>query len=93
MQLVLSKAFIRQFKRLKRRNFQLRDQVEQALQQLAEDPFHPRLETHKLQGNLSDCWACSINYSNRIVFTFVENPDSGEAEILLLTLGSHDDVY
>lgn len=91
--LVWSSAFIRAFKRLVRQNPQLRSAIEETLQQLAEDPFNHSLRSHKLKGDLADRWSCSIDYSNRILFKFVTNPDSNEEEILLLTLGSHDDVY
>ncbi|WP_026736503.1 type II toxin-antitoxin system RelE/ParE family toxin [Fischerella sp. PCC 9605] len=91
--LVWSSTFVRAFKRLVRKNLELRSQIEDVLQQLAEDPFHPTLHSHKLKGDLSGIWSCSIDYSNRILFEFVTNPDSGEEEIFLLTLGSHDEVY
>ncbi|NMG11285.1 type II toxin-antitoxin system mRNA interferase toxin, RelE/StbE family [Brasilonema sp. UFV-L1] len=91
--LVWSSAFVRAFKRLVRQNPQLRSQVEETLQKLSEDPFSPSLHSHKLKGDLDGIWSCSIDYSNRILFQFVNNSDSGEEEILLLTLGSHDDVY
>lgn len=91
--LVWSSRFVRDFKRLARQNPKLRLLVEQTLQQLAEDPFHPSLYTHKLKRDLSGLWACSIDYSNRILFEFVQNPDSDEKAIFLLTLGSHDQVY
>jgi addiction module RelE/StbE family toxin len=91
--LVWSPTFIRTFKRLVRKNPELRTQIEQVLQQLAEDPFYPSLRSHKLKGDLSGIWSCSIDYSNRILFKFVNNSDSGDEEIFLLTLGSHDDVY
>ncbi|MGL5873536.1 MAG: type II toxin-antitoxin system RelE/ParE family toxin [Xenococcaceae cyanobacterium] len=92
-QLVWSPTFTRNLKRLLRQNPQLRTSVEKTLQQLAKEPFHPSLRTHKLKGELSDRWACSIDYSNRILFEFVKNSISGEEEIFLLTLGSHDEVY
>ncbi|HEY9822358.1 MAG TPA: type II toxin-antitoxin system mRNA interferase toxin, RelE/StbE family [Candidatus Sericytochromatia bacterium] len=92
-QLVWTPTFSRAFKRLVRQNPQLRPQIERILHQLAEDPLYPSLRTHKLKGDLAGRWSCSIDYSNRLVFKFVENPDSNEEEILLLTLGSHDDVY
>ncbi|BAU11204.1 hypothetical protein LEP3755_16970 [Leptolyngbya sp. NIES-3755] len=92
MELVWSSAFSRKLKRLLRQNPQMKTQIEQTLEQLAIDPFDPKLGTHKLKGDLADCWSCSINYSDRIVFQFVENPETAE-EILLLTLGSHDEVY
>ncbi|GAX39403.1 hypothetical protein NIES4075_03590 [Tolypothrix sp. NIES-4075] len=91
--LIWSPTFIRAFKRLIKKNPELRPQIEQVLQQIAEDPFLPSLRSHKLKGDLSGRWSCSIDYSNRILFKFVTNGDSGEEEIFLLTLGAHDDVY
>jgi addiction module RelE/StbE family toxin len=93
MQLTWSPAFSRAFKRLVRQNPQLRPQIENTLQQLVQDPLHPSLRTHKLKGDLSGRWSCSIDYSNRIVFKFVKNSSSDEEEIFLLALGSHDEVY
>jgi mRNA-degrading endonuclease YafQ of YafQ-DinJ toxin-antitoxin module len=46
-----------------------------------------------LKGELSGVWACTVDYDNRILFEFVKNPDAGNEEILLLTLGTHDEVY
>jgi addiction module RelE/StbE family toxin len=62
-----------------------------AIQLLAEDPFHPRLRTHKLKGRLASSWACSVAYDLRIVFEFLEH--EGEQAILLESVGSHDEVY
>ena len=91
--LVWSPTFVRAFKRLVKKNPELRSQIEQILQQIAEDPFQLSLRSHKLKGDSSGRYSCSIDYHNRILFKFVTNPESGEEEILLLTLGSHDDVY
>jgi len=46
-----------------------------------------------LKGQLAGAWACSVGYDVRILFEFVENLATGEEEILLLTMGSHDAVY
>jgi mRNA-degrading endonuclease YafQ of YafQ-DinJ toxin-antitoxin module len=91
--LVWSSSFVRALRRRVRRWPGLRDEVEKTLRQLAEDAFHPSLHSHKLKGQLSGAWACSVGYDVRIVFEFVRNPESGEEEILLLTVGSHDEVY
>lgn len=93
MQLVWTSAFSRAFKRLVRQNPQLRPQIEQTLEKLLADPFHPSLKTHKLKGDLEGRWSCSIDHSNRIIFRFETNPNSSEEEIFLLVLGSHDEVY
>ncbi|BDI15321.1 hypothetical protein ANSO36C_11230 [Nostoc cf. commune SO-36] len=91
--LVWSPTFVRAFKRLVKKNPELRSQIEQVLQQIAEDPFQASLRSHKLKGDSSGRYSSSIDYHNRILFKFVTNPESGEEEILLLTLGSHDEVY
>jgi addiction module RelE/StbE family toxin len=83
----------RAFKRLVKRNPQLRVSIEQTLQKMVEDIYHPSLKTHKLMGELADTWSCSIDYSYRILFEFVSDPETEEMAILLLNIGSHDEVY
>jgi addiction module RelE/StbE family toxin len=92
-ELVWSPAFTRQLKRLVRQNQSIKNLVTKKLQQLTHDPFHPSLHTHKLKGHLEGRWSCSIDYSQRIIFSFVENSDSETEDILLLAIGSHDEVY
>ncbi len=84
---------LRAFNRLIKRNPDLRSAIEQTLNQLSEDPFHPSLQTHKLTGDLAGIWSASIDYKLRILFEFVNDVESQEQSILLLNLGSHDDVY
>ncbi len=83
----------RAFKRLIKGNPALENRIRQVLTQLTQDPFHPSLRTHKLSGDLSDVWSCSVDYKLRILFEFMDDPNSSEQAILLLNLGSHDDVY
>jgi len=52
---------------------------------------HPSLRTHKLRGSLVGCSACSAGYDLRIVFEFMQH--EGQEAILLLALGTHDEVY
>lgn len=91
--LIWSETFSRKIKRLLRQNPQLRSLIEQKLAQIAENPFNSSLRPHKLKGELSDKWSCSLDYNNRIIFTFLDNLNSEEKDILLLTIGSHDQVY
>ena len=91
--LIWTGTFTRKLKRLVRQNPQLRPPIEQTLQQLSENSFHPSLRTHKLKGDLSGIWSCPIDYSYRILFKFTREQDREEDDILLLTLGSHDEVY
>jgi addiction module RelE/StbE family toxin len=91
--LVWSAGFVRKFKRLVKKNPQLKIQIERTLELLTENPFNSSLRTHKLKGDLDGVWSCSVDYDNRILFEFVINSDLGEEEIFLLALGSHDEVY
>ena len=84
---------LRAFKRLVKRNPDLRSAIEQTLNQLSENPFHPSLQTHKLTGDLAGIWSASIDYKLRVLFEFVNDIETQEQSILLLNLGSHDDVY
>jgi addiction module RelE/StbE family toxin len=86
-------AFNRSYKSRIRRQPVLVKKVAAVLELLAADPFEPSLQTHKLKGALTGSWACTVEYDCRIVFDFVSNPESGEDEILLLDVGSHDEVY
>jgi mRNA-degrading endonuclease YafQ of YafQ-DinJ toxin-antitoxin module len=61
------------------------------LELLGQDAFDPRLRTHKLQGDLAECWASSAGYDLRIVFQFVQQ--GGAEAVLLLSVGTHDEVY
>lgn len=61
------------------------------LMKMAEDVFAPSLRTHKLKGRFADQWACSGDYDLRIIFQFVQH--EGAEAILLLSVGTHDEVY
>ena len=89
--LIQSPAFVRAAKRFVKKHPPAADAIRSALRLLAEDAFDPRLRTHKLKGDLANCWASSAGYDLRVVFEFVPRGD-GEA-ILLLSVGTHDEVY
>ena len=91
--LVWSATFVRAFKRSTKRDPALKERAADTLRQLAKDPFHPTLHSHKLKGELSGVWACTVDYDNRILFEFTTNLDINEEEIYLLTMGTHDEVY
>jgi addiction module RelE/StbE family toxin len=91
--LVSTSSFKRAFKALIRHKPEMKSRIAQRLEMLVADPFHPALRTHKLKGKLSGAWACTVEYDCRIVFNFKKNPDSDAEEILLIDIGSHDQVY
>ncbi len=71
----------------------LREDIEDTLRLLVQDPFAPQIETHKLKGKLSGSWACSAGYDLRIIFDFIKNEKQKEDNIFLIEIGTHDEVY
>ncbi len=67
----------------------LRPRFAETLAQLAADPFQPGLRLHALSGKLQGLQAVSLTYSYRIALTL----QITEHEILLIDIGSHDEVY
>lgn len=89
--LLRSSFFVRRSKKFLKRHPEAFKDIQSALELLAQDCFHPRLKTHKLTGELQGSWACSAGYDLRIVFNFVEY--EGSEAILLLAIGTHEEVY
>ncbi len=90
--LVFSRSFKRAFKTVIKHQPDIKLKIEERLRILAIDPYHPILRTHKLKGKLSNAWACSVEYDCRIIFGIIKNQEA-EEEILLIDIGTHDDVY
>ena len=89
--LIRSNSFVRDAKRLAKRDAEGLEQLLAALALLETDAFQPRLKTHKLKGDLLGSWACSFGHDQRIVFELVTH--EGKEAILLQSLGTHDEVY
>ena len=89
--LVQSTAFLRAARRLVKKQPDARETLQAMLASLAEDAFQPELKTHKLKGELAGSWACSAGYDLRIIFELI--PHEGAEAILLVTIGTHDEVY
>jgi mRNA interferase YafQ len=92
-ELVLTPKFRKAFRGIARRDRVLQDRIETVLRQMHDDVFHPGLGTHKLSGALEGLWACSCGYDCRIVFAFETEQDTGREVILLLDIGTHEEVY
>ncbi len=89
--LLRSSAFVREARKIVKKQANVAQNIQKALTLLTNDPFHPQLKTHKLKGDLKDSFACSAGYDLRIIFTFVEFEK--KQAILLESIGTHDEVY
>lgn len=91
--LVWDSSFRRAFKRAVRKNPKLEERIFEILELLVDDPFAPGLKAHKLKGQLEGLWACWVEYDCRIIYTFRQDTDSEEELIVLIDIGTHDEVY
>jgi mRNA interferase YafQ len=90
-ELLRSSAFARDLRKWLKAHPDAAAPIEALLEQLSADAAHPSLRTHKLRGPLAGSWACSGGYDLRVVFEYVQH--EGAEAILLLALGTHDQVY
>ena len=89
--LLRTAAFVRAARKFLRKHPEFASDLSATLHLLEGDAFHLGLRTHKLKGELEGSWACSAGFDLRVLFQFVEH-EKAEA-ILLLTVGSHEEVY
>lgn len=73
--------FVRKYKKLPK---EIQSEFKQLLPAFVLSPFAPQFKTHKLHGNLKECYASSVNYSYR--FAWVPEGDM----IILINIGNHD---
>jgi addiction module RelE/StbE family toxin len=84
-----SEQFLRQAKKFFKKYPDLRPRLAATITALQQDPFQPGLALHPLSGKLAGCHAVSLTYSYRITLTLLIT----DKEIILLDIGSHDEVY
>jgi len=87
--LVTTQHFERRARKFLRKHPDLRPVLRNTLDQLSRDPFEPRLKLHALAGPLAGVQAVSLTHSYRITLILTIT----EQEIVLLDLGTHDEVY
>ena len=87
--LVASRHFRRRLARFEPSHPELRTRIARVLRDLEADPFQPHLRIHPLHGDLEGVHAVSVTHSYRLTLTL----RIVEGEIVLLDIGSHDEVY
>ena len=89
MQLLKTSQYERSEKKFFKHHRNLISKYGEVLKRLRNDPFDKKLKTHKLSGDLSQYYACSITYEYRIILIIKKV----EEEMILINIGSHDEVY
>lgn len=87
--LIFTDSYKKRAKRFAQKHPDLKEPYRKTLQLLAFNPYHPSLRIHPLKGKLSALHSVSINLSYRITLEILIT----EKEIILVNVGSHDDVY
>lgn len=87
--LIFTDSYKKRSKHFAKNHPELKESYRKTLQLLAYNPFHPSLRVHPLKGKLSGLHSISINISYRITLEMMIT----EKEIILINVGSHDDVY
>ncbi len=92
-ELVPKKRFLRALRKFTSKLPEFLTKIKAVLTQLSLDPFQPSLETHGLSGTLEGYHACTVAYDLRIIFQFELRKPPEAAAILLLDIGTHEQVY
>ncbi len=87
--LVYPESYLKRAKKFLQKHPEIHNQYRKTLELLEINPQHPSLRLHRLQGRLQGLSSVSINISYRIVLEI----EIREQEILLVDIGSHDQVY
>ena len=87
--LVRTDTFVRELRKYLRKHPDREQLVRSTLRILATDPYSPTLRLHKLKGRMRDFSAVRLTYGDRIILTLIVT----ERQIVLLNIGTHDDVY
>ncbi len=93
MLLKSTSSFDKAYRKWVRRYPHLKGQIDKTLRQLEQDLNSNSLQTHKLSGKLKSLWACSCGYDCRIIFSIETEVHTGQKFIVLVDIGTHEEVY
>ena len=88
MNVTYSSNFRRAYRKRIQKNTEIVKRFYTRVEWFMDDPFDPRLRTHKLSGELADLWSFSITYDIRVIFYFTDQDSA-----VFIDIGSHDEVY
>jgi len=88
-QLVFTETYLKREKEFLKKHKDLIPRYKKVLKLLEINPYHPSLRLHKLKGQFKDKYSVSITMNYRVIIKFVLI----ENEIVLIDIGSHDEIY
>jgi mRNA-degrading endonuclease YafQ of YafQ-DinJ toxin-antitoxin module len=87
--LIFTDSYKKRARRFAKQHPELKEQYRKTLLLLGQNPYHPSLRLHPLKDKLEALHSVSINLSYRITLEMIIT----EKEIVLVNVGSHDEVY
>lgn len=87
MDVSLSSDVLRYLKEAQKKNPKLLKKIHKQLGLFKENPRHPSLRTHKLEGKLSNSWSISIEGNIRMLYYI------SDGNAIFFLIGTHDEVY
>jgi mRNA-degrading endonuclease YafQ of YafQ-DinJ toxin-antitoxin module len=84
-----SDYFLKRARKFVRKHPDLKERFANVVDELKKDPFQPRLELHSLGGRMKDIQSVSLTHTYRVTLVIMVT----DKEIILLDIGSHDEVY
>ena len=88
-ELIFTESYRKKEKRFIKKHPDLKDRYKKTLSLLMDNPHHPSLRLHKFQGKFGRYYSASISMNYRIILDLIIT----DKEIILLDIGSHDEVY
>ncbi len=83
--IVFDASFERKFKNYKKKLSKKElNRLKERLIIFKNNPFNPKLKTHKLKGSLKEYWVFSISYSDRIILRFLN-----KEKVFFIDVGDH----
>ncbi len=90
VEIIWDEKFKRIYKNWSKKHPNIVESFRNKMELFANNPFHPSLRTHSLSGILKGLWSLWISYEYRLIFKFV---DREKKKVLLIDIGTHDEVY
>lgn len=87
--LIWDNAFKRKLRKYLKKHPEYKSLIKEKLDLFCREPFSVELRNHKLSGKLKKFRAIVIEYDCRIIFKMMDDDTSA----LLISIGTHDEVY
>ena len=81
--------YLKKVRKFIKRHNDMASRYDKTIQILRENPYHPSLRLHKLNGELNEYYSVSINIEYRIIMDFIVV----DQIIIPINIGTHDEVY